>query len=196
MTPKILAAAVNTLMIAAVTLPQLQEMTARFAPVELRVDTSKLSAGDRNALVKLIEAGRVVNHIFLQQIWSGNLALESKLRADTSALGKARLEYFLLNKGPWSDLDDHKAFLPDVPERKPLGANFYPENMTREQFESWAKTLSPEARTQAEGFFTVIRSGSNGKLRAVPYSEEYKADLAKCAQDLSDAAKATIINRC
>jgi hypothetical protein len=192
MRSKILAAAVNTLMIAAVTtLPQLQEMTARFAPVVLRVDTSKLSAGDRNALAKLIQAGRVINHIFLQQIWSGNFALQSKLRSDTSALGKARLEYFLLNKGPWSDLDDHKAFLPDVPERKPLGANFYPENITRDKFESWAKTLSPEARAQAEGFFTVIRSGSNGKLRAVPYSEEYKADLAICAQDLRDAAKAT-----
>ena len=173
------------------TLPQLQEMIARFAPVAIRVDTSKLSAGDRNALVKLIEAGRVVNHIFLQQIWSGNLALENKLRADTSPLGKARLEYFLLNKGPWSDLDEHKAFLPGVPERKPLGANFYPEKMTREQFESWVKTLSPEARAQAEGFFTVIRSGPNGNLRAVPYSEEYKDDLAVCAQDLRDAAKAT-----
>ena len=192
MRPKILAAAVNTLMIAAVaTLPRLQEMTARFAPVVLRVDTSKLSAGDRIALVKLIQAGRVINHIFLRQIWSGNPALENKLRADTSALGKTRLEYFLLNKGPWSDLDDHKAFLPDVPERKPLGANFYPENIMREQFESWAKTLSPEAREQAEGFFTVIRLGSNGKLRSVPYSDEYKSDLAKCAQDLRDAAKAT-----
>jgi hypothetical protein len=190
MREKILAAAVNAFMIATVaTLPQLQEMIGRFASVAIRVDTSKLSAGDRNALVKLIEAGRVVNHIFLQQIWSGNLALENKLRADGSPLGKARLEYFLLNKGPWSDLDDHKAFLPDVPERKPLGANFYPDKMTREQFESWVKTLSPEARAQAEGFFTVIRS-VNGKLRAVPYSEQYKADLAVCAQDLRDAANA------
>src|SRR5580658_4382915 len=146
MRPKILAMLVT----AAITLPQLQEMTARFAPVELRVDTSKLSTGDRNALVKLIQAGRVVNHIFLQQIWSGNLALYDRLRLDTSPVGKARLEYFELNKGPWSDLDDHKAFLADVPERKPLGANFYPPNMTREKFESWAKTLSQEARMQAE----------------------------------------------
>src|ERR1700733_7555041 len=180
MRPKILAMLVT----AAATLPQLQQMTARFAPAVLRVDTSKLSPGDRIALAKLIEAGRVVNHIFLQQVWSGNLALFGRLREDTSALGKARLEYFQLNKGPWSDLDEHKAFLPDVPERKPLGANFYPENMTREQFESWTKTLSPEARAQAEGFFTVIRAGADAKLRAVAYSEEYKSDLAICAQDL------------
>lgn len=172
-------------------LASLQQMTARFAPAPLRVDTSKLSAGDRAALAKLIDAARVVNRIFLQQVWNGNAALYDKLKQDTSPLGKARLEYFWLNKGPWSDLDDHKAFLPGVPERKPLGANFYPENMTREDFEAWVKALSPEARTQAEGFFTVIRRGPDGKLRAVPYSEVYRNDLAACAQDLRDAAKMT-----
>ena len=187
MRPKIFAMLVT----AAATLPQLQQMTARFAPAVLRVDTSKLSPGDQKALVKLIDAGRVVNHIFLQQVWSGNLALYDKLQHDQSALGKARLEYFRLNKGPWSDLDEHKAFLPGVPERKPLGANFYPANLTREQFETWAKTLSPDARKQAEGFFTVIRSGSSGKFSAVPYSVEYKEDLARCAQDLREAAKLT-----
>jgi hypothetical protein len=169
----------------------LQQMTARFAPVPLRVDTSRLSSGDRAALVKLIEAARLVNRIFLQQLWGGNPALQSRLAKDTSALGKARLNYFWLNKGPWSDLDEHKAFLAGVPERKSPGANFYPENMTREEFTAWAKTLSPEARAQAEGFFTVIVRGSDGKLRATPYSQVYKTDLTACAKDLQDAAKLT-----
>ncbi len=172
-------------------LAELQQMTARFAPVQLRVDTSKLSSGDRAALIKLIEAGRIVNRIFMRQLWSGNLALYDKLRQDTSPLGKARLDYFWLNKGPFSDLDAHKAFLPGVPDRKPPGANFYPENMTREEFEAWAKTLAPGARAQAEGFFTVIRRGPDGKLRSVPYSEEYKTDLTACANDLRAAAKTT-----
>jgi hypothetical protein len=176
---------------AEISLAELQKMTARFAPVELRVDTSKLSPGDRAALAQLIEASRIVNRIFLQQIWTGNLALERKLRADTTPLGKARLEEFLLNKGPWSDLDEHKAFLPGVPERKPLGAAFYPEDTTREQFETWSKTLTPEARTQAEGFFTVIRRPAPGRLEAVPYSKVWTADLEACAQRLRDAAKAT-----
>src|SRR5580692_2707238 len=91
-------------------LGQLQKMTARFQPTELRVDVSKLSPGDRQALVKLIEAARVLNDIFLTQMWSGNHSLYAKLRQDTSPLGKARLDYFWLNKGPWSDLDDHDAF--------------------------------------------------------------------------------------
>jgi hypothetical protein len=170
---------------------QLEEMSSRFAPVTLRVDTAKLSAGDRAALQKLIAAGRLVNRIFLQQIWSGNLALNDKLRQDTSAAGKIRYEYFWLNKGPWSDLDAHKAFLAGVPDRKPAGANFYPEDITKDQFETWAGKLSPEARTQAEGFFTVIRRGAGGNLRAVPYSEEYKQDLIACARDLREAAKLT-----
>ncbi len=64
-------------------LAQLQKMTARFQPTELRVDVSKLSSGDRQALGKLIEAARVLNDIFLTQIWSGNHALDAKLRQDT-----------------------------------------------------------------------------------------------------------------
>src|SRR4051812_21170035 len=126
----------SSIIAAVATLPELQQMTARFAPAPLRVDTSKLSPGDKKALAKLIEAGRSINRIFLQQVWSGNAALMSKLQQDTSPLGKARYEYFWLNKGPWSDLDEHRAFVADVPARKPLGANFYPERMTKEQFEA------------------------------------------------------------
>ena len=171
--------------------PELQHMTAALRSGSPACGHARLSAGDRAALVKLIEAGRVVNRIFLQQLWEGNPALQSRLAKDKSALGKARLDYFWLNKSPWSDLDEHKAFLSGVPERKPLGANFYPENMTREKFEAWAKTLSPDARAQAEGFFTVIRRGADGQLRAIPYSEVYKSDLIACAKDLQDAAKLT-----
>ncbi len=172
-------------------LADLQKMTARFAPVDLRVDSSKLSAGDRAALAKMIEASNIINRIFMRQLWTGNLALHVKLNADTTPLGKARLDYFWLNKGPWSDLDEHKAFLPGVTERKPPGAAFYPPDMTREEFEAWVKTLSPQGKTQAEGFFTVIKRGPDRRLTAVPYSEAYSLDLRACAQHLRDAAKAT-----
>ncbi len=117
-------------------LNQLTTMSARFAPVTLKYDAAALSAGDRKALPKLVEAARVLNHLFLDQLWSGNRELYAKLQKDATPLGKARLHYFWLNKGPWSDLDDHAAFVPGVPARKPLGANFYPPDMTREEFES------------------------------------------------------------
>jgi hypothetical protein len=170
---------------------ELNQMATRFAPAPLDVDLSSLSAGDKKALAKLIEAGRIVNHIFMQQIWSGDLALYQKLQQDKTPLGKARLHYFWINKGPWSEIDEHKAFLPGVPAKKPAGANFYPEDMTKEEFEAWAKTLYPESKEQAEGFFTVIRRGADKKLKIVPYSEEYKTDLAKAAALLKQAAALT-----
>lgn len=179
---------------AAATVPdlaQLQKMTARFAPTELRLDVSKLSPGDRQALAKLIEASRVLNDVFLQQFWSGNRALYTKLQRDTTPLGKARLHYFWINKGPWSDIDDFAAFLPDVPAKKLPGSNFYPQDMTRAEFESWVKTLSAAERERAESFFTVIHRDANRHLTIVPYSEEYKTDLPKAARLLEEAAGLT-----
>src|SRR5437773_9948957 len=133
-------------------LATLEHMSARFAPVELRVDIAKLAAADRQALAKLVAAARLVDDIFLTQYWSGNHELYARLQKDTTPLGKARLRYVWINKGPWSALDDHKAFLPGVPPRKPLGANFYPADMTKEQFEAWVKTLSTQQKEEVEGF--------------------------------------------
>jgi hypothetical protein len=172
-------------------LAQLKEMDKRFAPVTLKYDESRLSAGDRKALAKLIEASRVLNFVFLDQLWSGNRALYQKLLQDKTPLGQERLRSFWLNKGPWSDLDGHQAFLPDVPDRKPLGANFYPEDMTREEFEAWVKTLTPARKEQAEGFFWVIRRGADRKLTIVPYSKAYAADLTAAAGLLREAAALT-----
>ena len=170
---------------------ELHKMAARFAPTQLQVNTSTLSAGDRKALVKLIQGARIVNHLFMQQFWSGDVALYQKLQQDKSALGQARLHYFWINKGPWSEIDEHKAFLPDVPQTKLPGANFYPEDMTKEEFESWVKTLAAEEKSQAEGFFTVIRRDHDRKLRIVPYSQEYKDDLDQAAKLLREAASLT-----
>ncbi len=172
-------------------LNQLNQMIARFAPVTLKVSDAGLSAGDRQALPKLTEAARVLNLIFMDQLWSGDRALYEKLQKDSTPLGKARLHYFWLNKGPWADLDGHTAFIPGVPDRKPLGANFYPEDMTRDEFEAWVKGLPEAARQQADGFFTVIRRGANRHLTAVPYSQAYAADLANVARLLREAAALT-----
>ena len=173
-------------------LRELNRMIARFAPAELKVDTSGLSAGDKQALQKLIEAARVIDSLFLTQRWSGNAALRAQLQKDTSALGKARLHYFDLNKGPWSDLDGQIAFLPGVPPKKLPGANFYPEDMTKDEFETWAAKLPKAQQEQARGFFTVIRRRSaDKKLIAVPYSKAYAQDLERAAKLLEEAAAAT-----
>jgi len=176
-------------------LAQLEKMASRFAPTPMRVDASKLSAGDRQALVKLIEAARVLDDVFMQQMWDGNAALYAKLQNDTTPLGKARLHYFWINKGPWSDIDDYTGFLPGVPPRKLPGANFYPASMTKEAFESWVAQLSPKDQEQAKSFFTVIRWRENSKppnsLLAIPYSQQYADDLTRAGGLLREAAELT-----
>ncbi len=172
-------------------LAELQKKAARLAPTPIRVDVSHLSAGDRRALANLIQAARLLNDIYMDQLWGGNRVLYAKLQKDTSPLGRARLNNFWLNKGPWDYLDGYKAFLPGVPPRKPLGANFYPEDATRQEVESWMNGLSAEEREQAKGFFTVVRRGPGGKLKLVPYSEVYQADLEKAEGLLREAAANT-----
>ena len=169
----------------------LDRMAARFAPVELRVDTSKLTPGDRAALTKLVEAARVIDSVFQEQLWSGSHALHARLLKDRTPLGQARLRYFEINQSPWSDLDGHSAFVDGAPPQKLPGANFYPENMTREEFETWAKTLDKAEREQAESFFTVIRRDAHGKLQAIPFSAAYRADLQRAARLLDQAAALT-----
>jgi len=171
-------------------LPQLETMISRFASTPLRVDTSKLSPGDRDAVIKLVQAARILNDVFMQQYWSGDQALYARLQKDATPLGKARLRYFWINKSPWSTIDEFKAFIPGVPPRKLPGANFYPEDMKREEFEKWVGSLPEKEQAEAKGFFTVIRRKEGG-LAAIPYSQEYKDDLTRAAALLREAANST-----
>jgi len=169
----------------------LERLAARFAPTPLEVDTTHLSEGDEQALLMLIRAAQVMDEIFLDQLWSGNRRLHRQLETDSSALGRARLRSFWLHKGPWSGLDDHAAFLPDVPARKPLGANFYPEDLTRDEFEQWANSLTTKDAQRARGFYSVIRRNPAGQLAAVAYSTEYRVHLEHAADLLRHAARLT-----
>jgi len=169
---------------------QLQSMTARFAPVDLTADISGLPANERRALAKLVEAAAVLDALFLRQVWPGNEGLLLTLLRDESELGRARLHYFLINKGPWSRLDHNEPFIPGVPP-KPPQANFYPAGATKDQIESWLKGLSVSERSRATGFFTAIRRGPDGNFIAVPYSLEYQGEVGHVASLLREAAALT-----
>ncbi len=179
------------------TAAQLTTMAKRFAPAELKADTARLSKGDRAAMVKLIEAARIIDTLQLRQRWSGNEALWAALQKDNSELGRARQNAFWLNKGPWSGLDDNQSFMPadyagiKIPAKKPLGANFYPENASKEALESWMNGLPAAQKADAQWFFTTIRTGPDGKFKTVKYSDEYRADLEKLAKLLREAASLT-----
>jgi hypothetical protein len=166
---------------------KLQQMTARFAPTDIGADLSKLSDADRRVLAKLVEASKVIDALFLRQVWGGNDALLLDLARDESPVGRARLHYFLINKGPWSRLDHSAPFVPGVPA-KPEGANFYPDGASKADVERWIQSLPETERARASGFFTVIRrTGSTFTL--VPYNVEYQGELARAASLLRDAAQ-------
>ena len=197
--PLALAAATlcATVHAAPATAPQLQTMARRFAPVDLTADTAKLSAGDRVAIARLIEAAKIVDTLQLRQRWSGNEALWAALQKDTTPLGKARRDYFWLNKGPWSIIDGNESFMPAeyagirIPAEKPAGANFYPEGASKQELETWMNGLPAADKEQAQWFFTVIRKDKAGKFTTVKYSDEYRAELQKLSKLLKDAANAT-----
>src|SRR3954467_15467090 len=166
---------------------KLQQMAARFAPTDIAADLSKLSDADRRVLARLVEASKIVDALFLRQVWSGNSGLLMELARDDSPAGRARLHYFLINKGPWSRLDHNAPFIAGVPQ-KPSGANYYPESASKADLERWIAALPEAERARATGFFTVVRrSGTSFSL--VPYNVEYQGELARAAALLRDAAQ-------
>ena len=167
----------------------LQQMAARFAPTDISADLSKLSDVDRRVLAKLVEASKIVDALFLRQAWAGNAAMLVDLVRDQSPEGRARLHYFLINKGPWSRIDHNAPFVPGAPA-KPVGANYYPEGASKADLERWIQSLPEAERARATGFFTVIRRSGNGFM-LVPYSVEYQGELARAAGLLRAAAQLT-----
>ena len=184
---------------------ELRMMIARFTPVSIRADVSKLPDNEQQALAKLVAAARIMDALFLRQVWSGNEALLQQLSRDAldrardggiagdiavSQLPIPRLHYFLINKGPWSRIDHNRVFIPGVPA-KPEAANFYPTGATKQNVQTWLDSLKGEAKSHATGFFTTIRRANDGRFVAVPYSVEYQGELAAAAMLLREAANLT-----
>jgi hypothetical protein len=171
----------------------LAAMTARFAPTDITADLTRLPAGERRALGKLVQASRIIDALFLRQVWAGNEALLLRLLTDTTPLGRARLHAFLVHKGPWSRLDHDAPFIPGVPA-KPGGANFYAAGATKAEVEAWLAGLPTDERRRATGFFATVRRtppGSPQPFVVIPYSLEYQGELARAAELLREAAAQT-----
>src|SRR5204863_3035055 len=108
---------------------KLQAMAGRFAPTEIAADVSRLAPADRQVLARLVQASKIMDALFMRQVWAGNEAMLLELVRDETPEGRARLHYFLINKAPWSRLDHNEVFVPGAPP-KPEAADFYPDGAT------------------------------------------------------------------
>jgi hypothetical protein len=146
-----------------------------YAEFPLVADLSHLSDGQRQMLVALIEASQIMDDLFWRQAYGDDYQgwLASIGVDDARRFAEA-------NYGPWDRLNDDAPFMPDVGE-KPLGAKFYPADMTKDEFEA-AKL---EGKT---GLYSFIRRNKSGELTLVPFHIEYREELAEAASLLRRAA--------
>eukprot|EP00736_Rhodelphis_marinus_P014079 Rmarinus@m.13411 len=161
---------------------------SQYAPAELTADLNEDI--NKDVLRILFHACERLNDLFLKQTWSGALELKSKLSQDKSAEGQILYDYFNVNMGPWDDLDGGKSFVddPSVPVKQPLGANYYPEDASKEELTDFFDSINDSAAT---GFFSVVKRNDDGSLAVHPFSEAYAEELVDIAMMLNQAAKLT-----
>jgi len=166
----------------------LKEKIAKFVPTELKYDSSTLDEREKIVVEKLYLASKIMDELFLDQVYSKNYEIRKNLMEQAAAgLEKAKqeLELFSIMFGPFDRLDHDAPFIDTL--KKPLGANFYPEDMTKEEFEKWIKD-NPNDEKAFTSEFTVIRR-QDGKLVAIPYSEYWKDKLTEASSLLKEAAE-------
>ncbi len=164
---------------------QLKQKLARFAPTEIRYDSTLLNDRQKMVVQKLYQAARIIDRIFLDQVYSRNREILAQLKQSDQEIDRLRLELFQIMFGPFDRLEHNRPFIGDRP--KPPGANFYPEDMSKEEFQQWIQT-HPQDEPAFTSEVTVIRR-KNDQLIAIPYSEYYRDELTRAAQLLREAAE-------
>jgi len=157
---------------------------ANFSPTELKYDDSILDDRQKIVVEKLYRASKLIDSLFLNQVYSKNEEIKADLMGQNSEEAKLKLELFNIMFGPFDRLEHDKPFIGTA--TKPAGANFYPEDMTKEEFEGWIK-IHPEDQKSFTSEFTMIRRDSDS-LVAIPYSEYFKDKLTEISNILKDAA--------
>ncbi|MEP7705074.1 Zn-dependent hydrolase [Paraglaciecola sp. 25GB23A] len=146
-----------------------------YKKVKLSSDLSLYTDSQRDMLKLLIEASVIMDDLFWRQAYGDNKA---DLLSSVNNL-KAR-EFARLNYGPWDRLAGDAPFLTGVSE-KPLGAQFYPVDMSKEEFEQ-------SDFADKNGLYSMVQRDADGKLVAIPYSQVFKPELTKAANLLNQAA--------
>jgi len=145
-----------------------------YAPVSLTADLGHLSDAQKQMIPLLIEASTIMDGLFWQQAYGDKDDLLSGID------DPKQRRFAEINYGPWDRLDGDQPFVEQYGE-KPLGARFYPEDMTKEEFEAWDQPGK-------DGLYSIIRRNQAGELELVSYSDVFKAELSEAADLLRQAA--------
>ncbi|HKL07563.1 MAG TPA: hypothetical protein VJ896_02240 [Bacteroidales bacterium] len=153
---------------------KIDKLLANYADVELTTDLGVLSKNQKEMLPLLFEAAKIIDELYWIQT-CGNK--EKYLQSITNE--KIR-KYFYINYGPWDRLNGMKPFVDDI-GAKPKGANFYPEDMTYQEFDTFDNLRKFDS-------YTLLRRNEVGGLQTVPYHKAYKNKLEKIAELMKQAA--------
>ena len=153
---------------------------AKYTTVHLTSDLSGLTTAERRMIPLLIDAAREMDAIFWVQAYGARDSLLRTLEGD----GVRR--FVEINYGPWDRLGSNEPFVTGVGQ-KPPGANFYPADMTKEEFEA-AVAAWPDRGEALRSLYTLVRRDSAGRLMAVPYREAFRAHNERASAKLKEAA--------
>ena len=156
-------------------LPEYQDRLDIYKTVTLTADLSHLSANQKKMLSLLIEASEIIDGLFWQQAFG-----QDKSTFLASIKDEKVREFARINYGPWDRLNGDKAFLTDTPE-KALGAQFYPANMSKDEFEK--ATFNDK-----NGLYSLVQRNENGELTSIAFSEAYSDEINRIAVILEKAA--------
>lgn len=147
----------------------------KYVPVRLTADVEALPDNYQQMIPILIEAAKIMDELF----WYEAYGQKQEFLADVQ--DQRIIEHFKINYGPWDRLEDNAPFVEGIGP-KPAGANFYPADMTKEEFE--AAELSDKA-----SLYTFVRRNEDGDLTTVPYHEMFPEQVQRAAGLLEEAAE-------
>ncbi len=153
---------------------EIQMKVEMYKTVRLTSDISHLSDNQKKMLKLLFLAAQQMDKIF----WMENIGQRDEFLSTIKDLYEKR--YAEINYGPWDEMDDLKPFIKGF-GTKPAGANFYPHDMTKEEFEAFNDP-------NKTSLYTIIKRDDNGKLKSVWYHEAFKNEITEAADYLHQAA--------
>lgn len=154
---------------------ELRQKVEAFAKVPLKSNIDHLTESEKAVLNLCFDAAKIMDDLFWQEAYGDKETLLASLPSDTYR------DFALINYGPWERLNGNAPFVEGYGE-KPLGANFYPKDMTKEEFDACTDSLK-------ESMYSVLSRDAEGKLVAIPYHEFYAEKIEQAAKLLDSASK-------